>query len=201
AKYVEFTTLYDSKQMPGVRMPVLRWPYVEGLRMDEATHPLTILVVGLYDEVLPNQNGAPLRLAVPWKYGFKHAKSIVKIRFVEKQPMNTWQLQTPNEYGFYSNVDPTVDHLRRSLANDRRLSAPLSVHYARDHPISPPDRLERHCALPPNGRPVRLLLRQCPSADLHRVRSVSRRRSVGRDPRVEDVSQRGRVDRPGHLQA
>ncbi len=89
AKYVEFTTLYDPKQMPGVRSPVLRWPYVEGLRLDEAMHPLTILVVGLYGEVLPNQDGAPLRLAVPWKYGFKHIKSIVKIKFVEKQPLNT----------------------------------------------------------------------------------------------------------------
>jgi methionine sulfoxide reductase catalytic subunit len=121
AKYVEFTTLYDAKQMPGVRMPVLRWPYVEGLRMDEAMHPLTILVVGLYGEVLPNQNGAPLRLAVPWKYGFKHVKSIVKIRFVEKQPMNTWQQQAPEEYGFYANVNPAVDHPRWSQATERRI--------------------------------------------------------------------------------
>jgi methionine sulfoxide reductase catalytic subunit len=121
AKYVEFTTLYDPKQMPGVRMPVLRWPYVEGLRMDEAMHPLTILVVGLYGEVVPNQNGAPLRLAVPWKYGFKHVKSIVKIRFVEKQPLNTWQQQAPEEYGFYANVNPTVDHPRWSQATERRI--------------------------------------------------------------------------------
>jgi methionine sulfoxide reductase catalytic subunit len=121
AKYVEFTTLYDPKQMPGVRMPVLRWPYVEGLRMDEAMHPLTILVVGLYGEVVPNQNGAPLRLAVPWKYGFKHIKSIVKIRFVEKQPLNTWQEQTPHEYGFYANVNPTVDHPRWTQATERRI--------------------------------------------------------------------------------
>jgi methionine sulfoxide reductase catalytic subunit len=121
AKFVEFTTLYDPKQMPGTRMAVLRYPYIEGLRMDEAMHPLTILVVGLYGEVLPNQNGAPLRLAVPWKYGFKHAKSIVKIRFVEKQPMNTWQLQAPDEYGFYANVNPTVDHPRWSQATEQRL--------------------------------------------------------------------------------
>jgi len=119
AKFVEFTTLYDPKQMPGTRSRVLSWPYVEGLRMDEAMHPLTILVVGLYGEVLPNQNGAPLRLAVPWKYGFKHAKSLVKIRFVEKQPMNTWQLQASNEYGFYANVNPTVDHPRWSQATER----------------------------------------------------------------------------------
>jgi methionine sulfoxide reductase catalytic subunit len=121
AKYVEFTTLADSKQMPGLRSDVLRWPYVEGLRMDEAMHPLTILTVGLYDEVLPNQDGAPLRLAVPWKYGFKHIKSIVKVRFVEKQPLNTWQEQASNEYGFYANVNPTVDHPRWTQANERRI--------------------------------------------------------------------------------
>jgi sulfoxide reductase catalytic subunit YedY len=121
AKFVKFTTLDDPKQMPGVRSPVLRWPYVEGLRMDEAMHPLTILVVGLYGEVVPNQNGAPLRLAVPWKYGFKHIKSIVRIEFVEKQPINTWQLSAPNEYGFYSNVNPGVDHPRWSQATERRI--------------------------------------------------------------------------------
>jgi sulfoxide reductase catalytic subunit YedY len=121
AKYVEFTTLYDPKQMPGVRSPVLRWPYVEGLRLDEAMHPLTILAVGLYGEVLPNQDGAPLRLAVPWKYGFKHIKSIVKIKFVEKQPLNTWQESAPQEYGFYSNVNPSVDHPRWSQASERRI--------------------------------------------------------------------------------
>jgi methionine sulfoxide reductase catalytic subunit len=121
AKYVEFTTLYDPKQMPGVRSPVLRWPYVEGLRLDEAMHPLTILTVGLYGEVLPNQNGAPLRLAVPWKYGFKHIKSIVKIKFTEKQPLNTWQESAPQEYGFYSNVNPAVDHPRWSQATERRI--------------------------------------------------------------------------------
>ncbi len=121
AKFVEFTTLYDPRQMPGTRVPVLEWPYVEGLRMDEAMHPLTILAVGLYGEVIPNQDGAPIRLVVPWKYGFKSIKSIVKIRFVEKQPLNTWQRQTPNEYGFYSNVNPSVDHPRWSQATERRI--------------------------------------------------------------------------------
>ena len=121
AKYIEFTTLNDSSQMPGVRSPVLRWPYVEALRMDEANHPLTILVVGLYGEVVPNQDGAPLRLAVPWKYGFKHIKSIVKVRFSEKQPVNTWQQANPGEYGFYANVNPMVDHPRWSQARERRI--------------------------------------------------------------------------------
>jgi sulfoxide reductase catalytic subunit YedY len=121
AKYIEFTTLYDPKQMPGVRSPVLRWPYVEGLRLDEAMHPLTTLAVGLYGEVVPNQNGAPLRLVVPWKYGFKHIKSIVKIKFTEKQPLNTWQESAPQEYGFYSNVNPSVDHPRWTQATERRI--------------------------------------------------------------------------------
>jgi methionine sulfoxide reductase catalytic subunit len=121
AKFVEFTTLYDPKQMPGTRVPVLDWPYVEGLRMDEAMHSLTILAVGLYGEVIPNQDGAPIRLVVPWKYGFKSIKSIVKIRFVEKQPMNTWQRQAPSEYGFYSNVNPAVDHPRWTQASERRI--------------------------------------------------------------------------------
>jgi sulfoxide reductase catalytic subunit YedY len=121
AGFVRFTTAVDPQHMPGVRQPILRWPYTEGLRMDEAMHPLTILVVGLYGEVVPPQNGAPLRLAVPWKYGFKHIKSIVKIEFVEKQPLNTWQVSAPNEYGFYSNVNPTVDHPRWSQATERRI--------------------------------------------------------------------------------
>jgi sulfoxide reductase catalytic subunit YedY len=121
ARFVEFTTLYDVTQMPGQRASVLEWPYVEGLRMDEAMHPLAILGVGLYGEVLPNQNGAPLRLVVPWKYGFKSIKSIVKIRFVENQPRNTWQIQTPHEYGFYANVNPEVDHPRWSQARERRI--------------------------------------------------------------------------------
>jgi methionine sulfoxide reductase catalytic subunit len=121
AKYVEFVSLMDPVRMPGQRADVLPWPYVEGLRMDEATHPLTILAVGVYGEVLPNQNGAPIRLVVPWKYGFKGIKSIVKLRFVDYQPRNTWQLQTPNEYGFYANVNPEVDHPRWSQARERRI--------------------------------------------------------------------------------
>jgi sulfoxide reductase catalytic subunit YedY len=121
AKFVEFTTLHDPGRMPGQREDVLRWPYVEGLRMDEAMHPLTILAVGLYGEVLPNQNGAPMRLVVPWKYGFKGIKSIVKIRFVDKEPRNTWQVQAPHEYGFYANVNPEVDHPRWSQARERRI--------------------------------------------------------------------------------
>ena len=121
AKYVEFRTLYDPKRMPGQNRGVLEWPYVEGLRMDEAMHPLTILAVGLYGEVLPSQNGAPIRLVVPWKYGFKSIKSIVKIRFVEKQPLTTWSKMAPDEYGFYSNVNPEVDHPRWSQARERRI--------------------------------------------------------------------------------
>ena len=121
AKYVEFTTLYDPEQMPGQRRAVLKWPYVEGLRMDEAMHPLTLLAVGLYGDILPNQNGAPLRLVVPWKYGFKSVKSIVKIRFVEEQPVTTWMAAAPQEYGFYSNVNPDVPHPRWSQARERRI--------------------------------------------------------------------------------
>ena len=121
AKFVEFTTLYDPRQMPAARFAGLDWPYVEGLRMDEAMHPLAVLAVGLYGEVLPNQDGAPIRLVVPWKYGFKSIKSIVKIRFVEKQPVNTWQRQARNEYGFYSNVNPGVNHPRWSQASERRI--------------------------------------------------------------------------------
>ncbi len=121
AKFVEFHTLHDPKQMPFQRSSVLDWPYVEGLRMDEANHPLTILAVGLYGEVLPNQNGAPVRLVVPWKYGFKSAKSIVKIRFVEKAPLTAWMRAAPDEYGFFSNVNPKVDHPRWSQAKERRI--------------------------------------------------------------------------------
>jgi sulfoxide reductase catalytic subunit YedY len=121
AKYVEFTTLADPQQMPGLRSRVLDWPYVEGLRLDEAMHPLTLLAFGIYGEVLPAQNGAPLRLVVPWKYGFKSAKSLVRIRFTEKQPLNSWQKSAPHEYGFYSNVNPNVDHPRWSQASERRL--------------------------------------------------------------------------------
>ncbi len=121
AKYVEFVTLHDRAQMPGQRRRVLDWPYVEGLRMDEAMHPLTLLAMGLYGEMLPNQNGAPIRLVVPWKYGFKSAKSLVAIRFVEKQPRTAWMAAAPNEYGFYSNVNPQVDHPRWSQAKERRI--------------------------------------------------------------------------------
>jgi sulfoxide reductase catalytic subunit YedY len=121
ARFVEFTTLADPKQMPGLRVPVLDWPYVEALRMDEAMHPLAILSVGLYGEVLPNQNGAPIRLVVPWKYGFKSAKSIVRIRFTDQQPRTAWNVANAREYGFYSNVNPAVDHPRWSQATERRL--------------------------------------------------------------------------------
>jgi sulfoxide reductase catalytic subunit YedY len=121
AKYVEFVTLMDPVQLPGERTPVLDWPYVEGLRMDEAMHPLTILAAGLYGQELPGQNGAPLRLVVPWKYGFKGVKSIVTIRFTETQPKNTWAVAAPYEYGFYANVNPAVDHPRWSQANERRI--------------------------------------------------------------------------------
>jgi sulfoxide reductase catalytic subunit YedY len=121
AKFVEFVTLADAKQMPGLRSGVLGWPYVEGLRMDEAMHPLTILTFGMYGSVLPNQNGAPVRVTVPWKYGFKSGKSIVKIRFTEKQPLTSWGRAGPSEYGFYSNVNPDVDHPRWSQATERRI--------------------------------------------------------------------------------
>ena len=121
AKFVEFTTLLDPSQMPGQRDAILPWPYVEGLRMDEAMHPLTLVVTGLYGRPLPNQNGAPLRIHVPWKYGFKSAKSLVRIRFVETQPLNTWNVEAPNEYGFYANVNPDVDHPRWSQARERRI--------------------------------------------------------------------------------
>ena len=121
AKYVEFVSLADRAQMPGLRSGVLNWPYVEGLRLDEAMHPLTLLAFGLYGEVLPNQNGAPLRLVVPWKYGFKSAKSIVKIRFVEREPRTAWVKAASQEYGFYSNVNPNVDHPRWSQATERRI--------------------------------------------------------------------------------
>ena len=121
AKYVAFTTRLDPESMIGARRPVLDWPYVEGLRMDEAMHPLTLLTFGLYGEVLPNQNGAPVRIVVPWKYGFKSAKSIVKITFLERQPQTAWNAAAPHEYGFYSNVNPDVDHPRWSQATERRI--------------------------------------------------------------------------------
>ncbi|WP_451996468.1 protein-methionine-sulfoxide reductase catalytic subunit MsrP [Azospirillum argentinense] len=121
AKYVAFQTLADRSQMPGLKYPVLQWPYVEGLRMDEAMHPLTILAVGMYGETLPNQNGAPVRLVVPWKYGFKSIKSIVRITLTQDQPPTSWNRSQPREYGFYSNVNPEVDHPRWSQATERRV--------------------------------------------------------------------------------
>ena len=121
AKYVQFTTLNDPKQMPGQREAVLDWPYVEGLRIDEAMHPLAFMVTGVYGRELPNQNGAPLRIHIPWKYGFKSGKSLVRIRFMEQQPANTWAVSAPREYGFYANVNPAVDHPRWSQATERRI--------------------------------------------------------------------------------
>ena len=118
-KFVEFTSVYDPEQMPGQRYPILNWPYTEGLRIDEAMHPLTTLVTGLYGKELPNQNGAPLRLIVPWKYGFKSAKAIVNIKLVEKMPTSSWMRSSPREYGFYSNVNPEVNHPRWSQASER----------------------------------------------------------------------------------
>jgi sulfoxide reductase catalytic subunit YedY len=121
AKFVEFTTLMSPNQFPGQQSSVLDWPYTEGLRLDEAMNPLTLLAVGLYGEVLPNQNGAPIRLVVPWKYGFKSIKSIVRIRLVERQPATAWEKSDSREYGFYSNVNPEVDHPRWSQAKERRI--------------------------------------------------------------------------------
>ena len=125
AKYIEFISANDPKTMPGVRSPILDWPYTEGLRLDEAMNPLALLAVGLYGEVLPNQNGAPVRLITPWKYGFKGGKSIVKIRFVEKMPVTTWVKSGPNEYGFYANVNPEVDHPRWSQSSEKPIGAGL----------------------------------------------------------------------------
>jgi len=121
AQYVEFTTLLDQSRMPGQRRNVLDWPYKEGLRMDEAMNPLALLCFGMYGEELPNQDGAPVRIVLPWKYGFKSAKAIVQIRFTDKQPLNTWNVSAPQEYGFYANVNPSVDHPRWSQAKERRL--------------------------------------------------------------------------------
>jgi sulfoxide reductase catalytic subunit YedY len=121
AKFIEFTTIYAPKQMPGLKTRVLPWPYVEGLRMDEAMHPLTILSVGMYGEILPNQNGAPLRVIIPWKYGFKSAKSIVRVRFRKRMPRTAWNRQRPEEYGFYANVNPNVNHPRWTQKTERRI--------------------------------------------------------------------------------
>jgi sulfoxide reductase catalytic subunit YedY len=125
ARYVGFKTLHDSKRMPGQRSRVLEWPYREGLTMAEAMNPLTILAVGLYGEVLPNANGAPIRLVVPWKYGFKGIKGIVSMSFIEQQPPTSWEMAAPNEYGFYANVNPEVDHPRWSQARERRIGGNL----------------------------------------------------------------------------
>ncbi|MDX1555289.1 MAG: protein-methionine-sulfoxide reductase catalytic subunit MsrP, partial [Xanthomonadales bacterium] len=125
AKFVRFETLYDPRQMFGQKRAVLDWPYVEGLTMAEAMHPLTLMVVGVYGKTLPNQNGAPLRLVIPWKYGFKGIKSIVKIEFTRRQPRNSWQIAAPHEYGFYANVNPEVDHPRWSQARERRIGTGL----------------------------------------------------------------------------
>ncbi|MBM3581152.1 MAG: protein-methionine-sulfoxide reductase catalytic subunit MsrP, partial [Alphaproteobacteria bacterium] len=125
AKYVAFQTVLRPEEMPGQRLPLLKWPYVEGLRMDEAMHPLALLTVGMYGEWLPNQNGAPLRVILPWKYGFKSIKSIVRIAFTEKEPPTTWNIATPREYGFYSNVNPKVDHPRWSQAKERVIGDPF----------------------------------------------------------------------------
>lgn len=121
ARFVEFTTLHDVRRMPGQRSSILDWPYTEALRMDEAMHPLTLMVTGVYGKTLPPQNGAPLRLIVPWKYGFKGGKSIVRIRFTQRQPLTTWNVMAPHEYGFYANVNPNVDHPRWSQKKERRL--------------------------------------------------------------------------------
>ena len=130
AKYVSFHTRLDKRQMPGTRYPVLQWPYREGLRMDEAMHPLTLLATGMYGQDLPNQNGAPLRLVVPWKYGFKSIKSIVRIEFTEREPLTSWNLSQPREYGFYSNVNPDVDHPRWSQKTERRIAGSSSRLFA-----------------------------------------------------------------------
>jgi sulfoxide reductase catalytic subunit YedY len=131
AKFVQFTSMADAKTMPGVQSNVLDWPYVEGLRLDEAMHPLTLLSFGMYGEVLPKQNGAPVRLVVPWKYGFKSAKSIVSIKFVEQMPRTAWNKAAAREYGFYSNVNPLVDHPRWSQASERRIGEGV---FAKRHP-------------------------------------------------------------------
>ena len=127
AKYVSFETLVDPEQMPGQKFAILKWPYREGLRMDEAMNPLTLMAVGLYGEEMPNQNGAPIRLVTPWKYGFKSIKSIVRISFTDKQPPTSWNLSAPREYGFYSNVNPLVNHPRWSPAKERRRGGPTTV--------------------------------------------------------------------------
>ena len=137
AKYVAFTSLADPRQMPGVRVPALDWPYREGLRIDEAMHPLTLLATGMYGKTLPQQNGAPLRLVVPWKYGFKGIKSIIAITFVERMPKTSWNMSQPSEYGFYSNVNPAVDHPRWSQKTERRIAGSASKLFAERIPTRP----------------------------------------------------------------
>jgi sulfoxide reductase catalytic subunit YedY len=137
AKYVAFTSLADPRQMPGVRVPALDWPYREGLRIDEAMHPLTLLVTGMYGKPVPQQNGAPLRLVVPWKYGFKGIKSIIAITFVERMPKTSWNMSQPSEYGFYSNVNPAVDHPRWSQKTERRIAGSASKLFAERIPTRP----------------------------------------------------------------
>jgi sulfoxide reductase catalytic subunit YedY len=137
AKYVAFTTLADPAQMPGIRYPALDWPYREGLRLDEAMNPLSLLATGMYGKPLPNQNGAPLRLVVPWKYGFKSIKSIVRIDFTEQMPVTSWNQSQPSEYGFYSNVNPAVDHPRWSQASERRIAGTASKLFAERIPTLP----------------------------------------------------------------
>lgn len=167
ANYVEFTTLNDLEQMPGLRRAVLECSYIEALRMDEAMHPLTLLVSGLYGKPLPNQNGAPLRLIVPWKYGFKGGKSIIKIRFRASRPATTWNIAAPREYGFYANVNPSVDHPRWSQARERRAAAAVAC----DYPHPQTDRLERLHPPPPHARTVRLLLCGASRRHVRRIRS------------------------------
>ena len=137
AKYVAFTSLADPRQMPGVRADVLDWPYREGLRIDEAMHPLTLLVTGMYGKPVPQQNGAPLRLVVPWKYGFKGIKSIIAITFVERMPKTSWNMSQPSEYGFFSNVNPAVDHPRWSQKSERRIAGSASKLFAERIPTRP----------------------------------------------------------------
>lgn len=146
AKYVAFTTLAERDQMPGLRWPVLDWPYREGLRMDEAMHPLSLLATGLYGKPLPNQNGAPLRLVVPWKYGFKSIKSIVRIDFTERMPVTSWNQSQPSEYGFYSNVNPAVDHPRWSQASERRIAGDGNRVFANRIPTLPFNGYAEHVA-------------------------------------------------------
>ena len=146
ARYVAFTTLAEPDQMPGIRWPVLDWPYREGLRMDEAMHPLSLLATGLYGKPLPNQNGAPLRLVVPWKYGFKSIKSIVRIDFTEQMPLTSWNQSQPSEYGFYSNVNPDVDHPRWSQASERRIAGDGNRLFANRIPTLPFNGYAEHVA-------------------------------------------------------